>query len=182
MLNKGVNSKSTYLTKQIGNAGVVKINLNKDEGGFFLDIPLVSTPGYDNVNLNLHYSSFNNENYLFGVGFKLNLFKNFNEIDGKIIVKDSFNAETEFIYSGYEGNEQYYKNDDYQYILIKSTDLYTFKDIDGSTISYNISNSIFNSAKNKSRDLIKASSLASFYVFGNYSQMKIIIYLIKYNL
>ena len=35
MLNKGVNSKSTYLTKQIGNAGVVKLNLNKNEGVCF---------------------------------------------------------------------------------------------------------------------------------------------------
>ena len=169
MLNKGVNSKSTYLTKQIGNAGVVKINLNKNEGGLFLDIPLIITPGYDKVNLNLHFSSFSNEYFIFGTGFQLNLYKKFTESDNKLIVKDSFGALIEFDYYGLEDGMEVYKNDDFQYIITKDDSYYTLKDIDGSAITYYVSNSSLESVKHKSRYLIRSGTTTSFYVFGNYS-------------
>lgn len=135
----------------------------------FLDITLIITSGYDKVNLNLHFSSFSNEYSLFKTGLQLNLYKKFTESDNKLIVKDSFSALIEFDYYGLEDGMEVYKNDDFQYVITKDDSYYTLKDIDGSAITYNVSNSSLESIKHKSRYLIRSGITTSFYVFGNYS-------------
>ena len=49
ILNKGLNRKSIYFTKQVGNSGTLIANISKMEGGIFLEIPLYETPGISKI-------------------------------------------------------------------------------------------------------------------------------------
>ena len=58
-MNKGLNRKSTYFKKEVGSSGIFAANLNKNEGGFYIQLPGYETPGLSPIAFNLNFSSFN---------------------------------------------------------------------------------------------------------------------------
>ena len=58
-MNKGLNRKSTYFKKEVGSSGIFTANLNKNEGGFYIQLPGYETPGLYPIAFNLNFSSFN---------------------------------------------------------------------------------------------------------------------------
>lgn len=85
-MNNRLRKTNTYLRKLIGNSGEVIINLNKNNAGLFIEIPIFTIEGISNFNFSLIYSSFSLNNCLHYVNELLKRGYNYNPIIQKLIV------------------------------------------------------------------------------------------------
>ena len=111
-MNFGLNKKSTYFEKQIGN--VCKLIVNLYEGGFYLDVPLFKTNGYKPLDYGLVFSIFEKNSLgTYGYGFRPKGYKYYtkNNSTNVISMEDEYGYIYEFVFNG----TKYYCNE------IKST-------------------------------------------------------------
>lgn len=131
-MNKGLNKKSTFQTYQVKKAGIININLCKNEGGVFVTIPLFNTPGINSKTYTLTYSSFEKVLQL-----KESTFKTFTKLSEKeIIVKDSFGEEVKYELELEINDEKRYYNSERRIYLIEELDSIYLEDKVGNKVRY----------------------------------------------
>lgn len=136
-MNKGIHKNNTYLRKQIGNSGEVIINLNKNDAGLFIDIPIFTLEGISNFKFSLIYSSFSINNCKYGSHIRESYYYSlYDDVDNnKVYYTDAYNFEKEYTYFKTEYDDTcqkyYYKYDDETYIE-------KIKYLDNLNVDYNL--------------------------------------------
>lgn len=104
-MNKGLKNYNKFITKEVGNAGKIIVNVSKADNNVHLVLPLLQTRGNAPIDLSLIYNLLDkNEFNMFGNGVKLNLYTKL-DTSGSLITIDNSDGSRDNYSSGVKNKE-----------------------------------------------------------------------------